>query len=481
MVMLFFITGSNGIYAGEDLKATLSQPASNGSWNKESNLYTWGKSFDNLMTIFTGLEGQMGNYVELKFTTSGYKANCPYRVCFMSGNTLLAQISFYSEGNESLVFAKRDELKDKDLSKVDRILFGGASASGSITLDPASIVLVGQSKITVSSSNDAKGTVYFTVGNDATQYQSATVPNHTNVKFYAKPNTNNVIFTGWGGDGSGRYKNPSEVTVTKDLKFIANFADGIPIKCTVEPNGAAEPVVYQKGHPEWGLPDDGYVGPGQATTFGFKNQQGKYKFDGWYDETGKELTKKKTYTVDQINEETKVIAKFSPDIKEINEERTITVDGKTRKYWLYVPATLEGKEKVPVVFSLHGRGNNDKPDDKGKPIFTSLAKEKNFIVVYPQGRDGGSEKADWNNGFVGTTGWEATGKENADTKFIKALVDKIQTDCKTKNAAYNNISVDPTKVLPLWILHGRHDDIRLCESAQWHICGIRFMRRLPSQ
>lgn len=445
MVMLFFITGSNGIYAGEDLKATLSQPASNGSWNKESNLYTWGKSFDNLMTIFTGLEGQMGNYVELKFTTSGYKANCPYRVCFMSGNTLLAQISFYSEGNESLVFAKRDELKDKDLSKVDRILFGGASASGSITLDPASIVLVGQSKITVSSSNDAKGTVYFTVGNDATQYQSATVPNHTNVKFYAKPNTNNVIFTGWGGDGSGRYKNPSEVTVTKDLKFIANFADGIPIKCTVEPNGAAEPVVYQKGHPEWGLPDDGYVGPGQATTFGFKNQQGKYKFDGWYDETGKELTKEKTYTVDQINEETKVIAKFSPDIKEINEERTITVDGKTRKYWLYVPATLEGKEKVPVVFSLHGRGNNDKPDDKGKPIFTSLAKEKNFIVVYPQGRDGGSEKADWNNGFVGTTGWEATGKENADTKFIKALVEKIQTDCKTKNAAYNNISVDSTK------------------------------------
>lgn len=452
MVMLFFITGSNGIYAGEDLKATLSQPASNGSWNKESNLYTWGKSFDNLMTIFTGLEGQMGNYVELKFTTSGYKANCPYRVCFMSGNTLLAQISFYSEGNESLVFAKRDELKDKDLSKVDRILFGGASASGSITLDPASIVLVGQSKITVSSSNDAKGTVYFTVGNDATQYQSATVPNHTNVKFYAKPNTNNVIFTGWGGDGSGRYKKPSEVTVTKDLKFIANFADGIPIKCTVEPNGAAEPVVYQKGHPEWGLPDDGYVGPGQATTFGFKNQQGKYKFDGWYDETGKELTKEKTYTVDQINEETKVIAKFSPDIKEINEERTITVDGKTRKYWLYVPATLEGKEKVPVVFSLHGRSNNDNPNEGGKPVFTSLAKEKNFIVVYPQGRNAGDAQDikdypgdEWKKGFGDTTGWEATGKENADTKFIKALVEKIKSDYKTKNASNNNISVDSTK------------------------------------
>lgn len=453
--MLFFITGSNGIYAGDDLKATLSKPSKQGTWDSSTNKYSWTAPWDNLMTIFTGLEGKLGkDYVALKFTTSKYTKDQPYRVCFMQdGNTKpIAEILFYSEGDENLGFADRKELKGKDLSKVDRILFGGASASGSITLDPASIVLVGQSKIIVSPNDTNKGTVYFTVGDDAAQYTSKTVPNHTSVKFYANPNNKKVVFTGWGGDGSGRYKNPSEVTVTKDLNFIANFAEGIHIKCTVEPNGAAEPVVYQKGHPEWGLPDDGYVGPRQATTFGFKNQQGKYKFLGWYDETGKELTKEKTYTVDQINEETKVIAKFSPDIKGINEERTITVDGKTRKYWLYVPASLEGKENVPVVFSLHGRSNNDKPDDTGKPIFTSLANEKNFIVVYPQGRNAGDEQDkkdypgdDWKKGFGDTTGWEATGKENADTKFIKALVDKIQTDCKTKNAAYNNISVDPTK------------------------------------
>lgn len=453
MVMLFFITGSNGIYAGDDLKATLSKPSKQGTWDSSTNKYSWTAPWDNLMTIFTGLEGKLGkDYVALKFTTSKYTKDQPYRVCFMQdGNTKpIAEILFYSEGDENLGFADRKELKDKDLSKVDRILFGGASASGSITLDPASIVLVGQSKIIVSPNDTNKGTVYFTVGDDAAQYTSKTVPNHTSVKFYANPNNKKVVFTGWGGDGSGRYKNPSEVTVTKDLNFIANFAEGIHIKCTVEPNGAAEPVVYQKGHPEWGLPDDGYVGPGQATTFGFKNQQGKYKFDGWYDETGKELTKEKTYTVDQINEETKVIAKFSPDIKEINEERTITVDGKTRKYWLYVPATLEGKENVPVVFSLHGRGNNDNPNQGGKPVFTSLANKENFIVVYPQGRNG-TKKSDypddgnWNNGFDKTTGWEATGKENADTKFIKALVDKIQKECKTKNADYNNISVDPKK------------------------------------
>lgn len=137
---------------------------------------------------------------------------------------------------------------------------------------------------------------------------------------------------------------------------------------------------------------------------------------------------------------------------EINEPRTITVEGKTRKYWLYVPASVEGKENVPVVFSLHGRFGTDDPNDHGKPLFTSLAKEKNFIVVYPQGRNAGSDQDkadypgdDWKAGFGGTTGWEATGKENADTKFIKALVDKIQADYKTKNASNSYISVDPTK------------------------------------
>lgn len=107
--------------------------------------------------------------------------------------------------------------------------------------------------------------------------------------------------------------------------------------------------------------------------------------------------------------------------EEINGERSITVDGKTRKYWLYVPASVEGQENVPVVFSLHGRYGNDNPNNAGKPLFTSLAKEKNFIVVYPQGRDAKSDQdkadypGDWYYAFGGGTGWEATGKENADT------------------------------------------------------------------
>lgn len=137
-------------------------------------------------------------------------------------------------------------------------------------------------------------------------------------------------------------------------------------------------------------------------------------------------------------------------VKTDNVARTINVDGKTREYWLYVPASVKGQENVPVVFSLHGRGGTDDPKDPGKPLFTSLAEEKKFIVVYPQGRDAEKDKADypgddWKEGFGGTTGWEATGKENADTKFIKALVDKIQADYKTRNNSNSNISVDPKR------------------------------------
>lgn len=449
MVMMLFITGSNGIYAGEDLTATIGTPASQGSWDASTGTYKWTRSYDNLMPIFRITKGTLKtDYVALKFTTKNYVQDHPYRVCFMDGEALVATVPFYSEGEKTIKISELKVNEGKDLSQVDNIRFGGNTDSGSITLDPNSIVLIGQSQVKVSPSEANKGTVYFTVGNDTQQYTEAKVPNHTNVKFYAQPNTGNVVFTGWEVAGKVIYDNPAEVEVTGDLNVKARFPDGIHISCTVDPNGAAEPVVYQKEHPEWKLPVDGYVGPGQATTFAFKNMKEQYKFLGWYDANNNNnlLSKETSYTVDKINVETNVIAKFSTS--EINKECDITVDGKTRKYWLYVPASVAGKKDVPVVFSLHGRYNNYNPNEGGKPVFTSLAKEKGFIVVYPQGRNGGSDQdkkdypGDWYYAFGGGTGWEATGKENADTKFIKALVEKIQSDY---NASNSNISVDPKR------------------------------------
>ena len=139
-------------------------------------------------------------------------------------------------------------------------------------------------------------------------------------------------------------------------------------------------------------------------------------------------------------------------VKTDNVARTINVDGKTRKYWLYVPASVAGKTNVPVIFSLHGRQDKGAdPDKTDAPKFKDIADTKGVIIVYPQGRNGndqdypnrtenGKEVA-WNSGYAGNNyGWEATGQENADTKFIQALVDELK-----KNNFYGSTTVDPTR------------------------------------
>ena len=168
MVMMLFITGSNGIYAGEDLKATIGTPASKGKWDDSTGTYSWTEAWNNLMPIFTITKGTLNtDYVALKFTTSNYTDK--YRVCFMNGGDVVATFTLESAGAKTIKISELKVNEGKDLSQVDNIKFGGDSKTGSITLDPNSIVLVGQSQVTVSQTEANKGTVYFTVGNDTQQ------------------------------------------------------------------------------------------------------------------------------------------------------------------------------------------------------------------------------------------------------------------------------------------------------------------------
>lgn len=549
---MLFITGSNGIYAVEDLKATLpfSNPAGNGQWDGIDK-YTWTGNTNNLMPIFTGLNGKLNtNYVALKFTTSNYIKDQPYRVCFMQdGNTTpIAEICFYSEGDKKLDFA---DLKGKDLSKVDKILFGGVSATGSITLDPASVVLVGQLqnntqrydlstfKLTNKPShvqsavynNTEDALVVTTEGlydNYFPLYNGLTGTKRTGVRVTAKGVKFRIIAK--TSDKTFQYSVPaSDGYVTSHYKwedFVQRFSTNKMTKADVEKineiglagdndDANATNMVfyvsgfwlddiadYEKTIPCYG--DEGGQWDWAKKSFVYKTAGATAVFEEsdtrdanhniilkpnkkvtlssdvskftevclvFGDKTkynltvaGKRYTGTSTalicpvgaseLTIQNTSSSDISLAKiiYSSEKVGINEERTITVDGKTRRYWLYVPASLAGQENVPVVFSLHGRGNNDNPNQEGKPVFTSLANEKGFIVVYPQGRNAGDAQDikdypgdEWKKGFGDTTGWEATGKENADTKFIKALVEKIKSDYKTKNASNNNISVDSTK------------------------------------
>lgn len=129
---------------------------------------------------------------------------------------------------------------------------------------------------------------------------------------------------------------------------------------------------------------------------------------------------------------------------------SVTYKGVTnnRQYKIYVPSSAQNKTNVPVVFSLHGRYNYMDQVD-GRPDFKDLADANGFIVVYPQGRNASDPNCkgsgNWTNGFGGGTGWEATGKQNDDTEFLKKLVEKINSDYGTPNENNGNIAVDHTK------------------------------------
>ncbi|MBO4673631.1 MAG: prolyl oligopeptidase family serine peptidase [Bacteroidaceae bacterium] len=93
----------------------------------------------------------------------------------------------------------------------------------------------------------------------------------------------------------------------------------------------------------------------------------------------------------------------------------ITVNGKVRSYWLYVPNNV--KANAPLVFSMHGTGGHK--EDKS-PMRTDVADSEGFIVVYPQGSN------IYFPVFGGTLpGWNSTGEDSEDIDFFKAIIEDV--------------------------------------------------------
>ena len=98
-----------------------------------------------------------------------------------------------------------------------------------------------------------------------------------------------------------------------------------------------------------------------------------------------------------------------------NKSVDITIGDETRSYWLYVPSSM--KRNCPLVISLHGA--NGHSDDRS-PFRTDMANKAGCIVAYPQGKLQhfpvfGSD----------VTGWDASGEDNEDVDFIKAIIEDI--------------------------------------------------------
>lgn len=102
----------------------------------------------------------------------------------------------------------------------------------------------------------------------------------------------------------------------------------------------------------------------------------------------------------------------------VNSEKNILVEGKARKYILYVPDNVS--KNPPLVFSLHGAAGHD--TDRS-PFRTTVADKEGCIVVYPQGND---QFFPVFGGYI--SGWNASGEINEDTEFFKAIIKAVDEE-----------------------------------------------------
>ena len=105
-------------------------------------------------------------------------------------------------------------------------------------------------------------------------------------------------------------------------------------------------------------------------------------------------------------------------------EHTLTHDGRERSYLLYVPASVNWSQPVPLVFVFHGGTGNGK-SARIMSGFNEVADQNGFIVAYPNGTGRLSDDIilTWNGG-------ECCGyarQENVDdVGFVRAMVAELQ-------------------------------------------------------
>ena len=102
-------------------------------------------------------------------------------------------------------------------------------------------------------------------------------------------------------------------------------------------------------------------------------------------------------------------------IQAVNKSVNITVDGKQRSYRLYVPTGCQ--TGAPLVIAMHGANGSS---ENQSPHFNEIADTAKFVIAYPQG-----EQISFPVFGGYTTGWDASGEDNADATFIRAIVDEL--------------------------------------------------------
>lgn len=96
---------------------------------------------------------------------------------------------------------------------------------------------------------------------------------------------------------------------------------------------------------------------------------------------------------------------------------SLEVDGITRIYRLYIPASYTGNEEVPLVLNLHGYGSNSL-EQFLYGNFTAIADTANFIIAMPEGT----------TDLVGNLSWNTFGLSAVDdVGFLSQFIDFVSS------------------------------------------------------
>ncbi|MBE2268903.1 MAG: hypothetical protein IAE80_11775 [Anaerolinea sp.] len=112
-------------------------------------------------------------------------------------------------------------------------------------------------------------------------------------------------------------------------------------------------------------------------------------------------------------------------------EYTLEWDGLTREYILYIPASYDAAQPVPLVLSLHGFASSPR-QQMGFSAWNEVADAENIIVAYPAGT---GLLLRWNSGLFA----EAANGSVDDVSFLTGLIDHLaETYCIDTTRVYIN-------------------------------------------
>ena len=144
----------------------------------------------------------------------------------------------------------------------------------------------------------------------------------------------------------------------------------------------------------------------------------------------------------------------SPDVPIGETTRVLTHDGLERSYILYVPASMNKNEPVPVVFVFHG-GTGNARSAIMMSNFNEVADQHGFVVVYPNGTGRLSDQRllTWN---AGNCCAYAQANNVDDVGFVRAIMADVQS----------LVNIDAKRVYAAGMSNGAMLTHRLgCEAA----------------